>query len=102
MKKKFQFTSKKHSRQGVIAVLLGLLAALIMGAALLSAYLQKGHAGKYVAILGFLAMLITAAGLCFGIRGMKEEDVYRLLPFLGCGVNLLLLAGYAMIYVLGW
>ncbi len=81
---------------------LGLLGLLMTVAAVAAAYLQKGQAGRYVAVLGFLALLVAAGGFCFGIRGLKEEDAYRLFPFLGCGVNLLLVAGYVMIYMLGW
>lgn len=81
---------------------LGLLSLLMTGGALAAAYLQMGQAGKPVAIFGFLALLAACAGMYYGICGTKEEDVYLLLPRIGCGVNGILLAAYATIYVLGW
>ncbi len=101
-KRKIKFTNKRHSRFGIISVALGGAALLILMIVFAAAYLAGGAAGKYIAVLGFLALLLCLAGFCYGIRGKREEDVYALFPNLGCGLNIILLAAFGMIYMLGW
>ncbi len=102
MKKRYKFTDKNQSKNGIFSACLGMAALLLTGGVFAAAYLQSGQAGKTVAVLGFLALLLSVAGLYYGSLGLKEEDVYRLFPYLGCTVNVVVLAAYVMIYVLGW
>ena len=81
---------------------LGALALAIVAGIFAAAYLQSGQAGKIIAVLGFFALILACAGLYYGVRGLGEEDVYRLFPWLGCVVNGVLLVAFATIYVLGW
>lgn len=53
-------------------------------------------------MLGFLALLLSIGGLYYGFSSMKEEDTYRLFPYLGCGVNGMILTAYVLVYMLGW
>lgn len=101
-KKRLKFTDRKHSRQGILSSCLGAGAFLVLAGIFAAAYIQRGQAGKIIAVLGFLAFLLACAGLGYGILGMKEEEVYRLFPYLGCGLNGILLAGFVLIYALGW
>lgn len=101
-KRRYKFTDKNQSRQGIISSVIGTLALLLTAGILAAAYMQSGRAGKIIAIPGFLALLLSLAGLYYGIRGVREEDTYRLFPWLGCIVNGIILAAYVMVYVLGW
>ncbi|MBS6397365.1 MAG: hypothetical protein KH452_09495 [Clostridiales bacterium] len=101
-KRKYKFTDRNQSRPGIISSLIGAAACLLTAGVLAAAYVQSGQAGKFIAVLGFIALLLSIAGIYYGVLGMKEEDVYRLFPYLGCGVNGLVLAAYMMVYVLGW
>lgn len=101
-KRRYKFTDKNQSRQGIISSVIGILALLLTAGVMAAAYMQNGQAGKIIAIPGFLALLISLAGLYYGIRGTREEDTYHLFPWLGCALNGIILAVYALIYVLGW
>lgn len=101
-KKKYKFTDKKHSRTGMLSSALGAAALLMTLGAFAAAYAQSGQAGRWIAVLGFLALILTGAGLYYGFRGLGEEDVYPLFPWLGCGLNAVLLLAFVLIYVLGW
>ncbi|MDO4260651.1 MAG: DUF6142 family protein [Eubacteriales bacterium] len=102
LRRKIKFTDKKHSRPGMVSSALGLASALTVLGLFAAAYVRRGQAGRAVAVLGFLALLLAGAGVYYGVLGMREEDTYRLFPQLGTGLNLLLLAGFAAIYILGW
>ena len=102
MKKRYKFTDKNQSKNGIISASLGAAALLLTGGIFVSAYLRNGQAGKEVAVLGFLALLLSIGGLYYGFSSMKEEDTYRLFPYLGCGVNGMILTAYVLVYMLGW
>lgn len=101
-KRKYKFTDKNQSRLGIISSAVGVLVVVLTSAMVAVAYMQSGQAGKFVAIPGFLALLLSIAGLYYGIRGTKEEDTYHLFSWLGCLMNGLVLAVYVLIYILGW
>ena len=82
--------------------MIGILALFLTGGTLAAAYTEYGQAGKGIAVLGFLALLMAAAGLYQGIRGLREEDSYQLFPCVGCVLNGLLLTAFICIYILGW
>jgi FtsH-binding integral membrane protein len=101
-KKKYKFTDKTHSRQGVLSSVLGLLSLLLLVFVSAAAYQKSGQAGKEIALLGFLALLLACVGLYQGVRSLKEEDSYPLFPWLGSGLNGILLIAFVLIYILGW
>ena len=101
-KRQYKFTDRMHSRQGMISSSLGALAFLMTVGVFAAAYMQNGQAGKLIAVFGFLALILACVGVYYGVRGLGEEDVYRLFPWLGCTVNGVLLVAFATIYVLGW
>lgn len=102
LRRKYKFTDKNRSRTGTISSILGAVSLLLLGGALWAAYMYAGQAGRYIAIPGFLALMVSAAGLYYGILGTREEDTWQVLPRLGCGMNILALAACVMIYITGW
>ena len=101
-KRKIKVTDKKHSRNGILSTILGAVSAGLLFCQLAAAYLTSGQAGKAVAVLGLLAFFVACAGAWYGVLGRRDEDSYRLFPDLGIGINGLLLAGFVMIYIMGW
>lgn len=101
-KRKYKFTDKSQSKCGIISSVIGVLAISLTAGMVAVAYLQGGQAGKFVAIPGFLALLLSFVGMFYGVRGTKEEETYHLFPWLGCLMNGLTLAAYVLIYILGW
>lgn len=102
MKRRYKFTVKNQSRSGIISTVTGLAALVMTGCAAADAYRMYGQAGKGIAVLGFLALLLALYGLYKGIRGLKEEDTWQLFPYLGCALNGMLLTAFVCIYMLGW
>ena len=86
----------------MISSCLGAAAFLLLAGVFAAAYLQNGQAGRFIAVLAFLAFILACTGMYYGIRAFGEEDIYLLFPRLGCTVNGALLAAFAAIYILGW
>lgn len=101
-KRKYKFTDKSQSRLGIVSCVISVAAMAMTAGALAAAYMQSGQAGKIVAIPVFVALCLSLMGLYYSFRGMREEDTYHLFPWLGCGMNGMILAAFAAICVLGW
>lgn len=101
-KRKYKFTDKNQSRQGIISSIIGAVSVLLIVGMIAVAYMQNGQTGKWIAIPGILVLLLAVTGLYHGFLGTKEEDTYHLFPWLGCGMNGIVLAAFVLIYIVGW
>lgn len=101
-RRKYKFTDKNQSKQGAISSILGIFCVLAVAGMVAVAYLHSGQAGKWIAVPGIVVVILAITGMYHGILGTKEEDTYRLLPWLGCGMNGIVLAAFVLIYILGW
>lgn len=102
MRRRYKFTDRNQSKQGIVSSVIGMMALLLTGSMVAAAYLEYGQAGKLIAVLGFLALLLSLDGLYHGFRGLGEEDTYKGFPYAGCVLNGLVLIAFAGIYMLGW
>ncbi len=101
-KRKYKFTRKRQSQAGIASTAAGVAALLCVASVTAIAYLESGAAGKIIAIPGFLALLLSLLGFVKGIKGIREEDTYRLFPWLGFILNILVLTIFGWIYTMGW
>ena len=72
----YKFTDKHHSKYGIRSTAVGGIALLFTLIDLYCAYLAKGEAGKYTALLGMIALLCSIYGVGVGLHSFKEEEVY--------------------------
>lgn len=101
-KRKYKFTRKRQSRVGIVSFVVGILALLCVSGMVAIAYLESGAAGKVIAIPAFAALLLAFFGFVKGIQGIREEDTYRMFPWLGFLINGIVLAVFGLIYTMGW
>ncbi len=101
MKRRYKFTVRNLSRAGIRSSVRGMIALLLTGGMVATAYMEYGQAGKQIAVLGLLALLLALTGLYQGIRGLGEEDTYKGFPYMGCVLNGLVLLAFVGIYLLG-
>lgn len=101
-KRKYKFTRRKQSRLGILATIAGVLALLCVVSMVVIAYLESGAAGKVIAVPAFLALLLALLGFFKSICGIREEDTYRLFPWMGFILNGMVLIVFGLIYTVGW
>lgn len=101
-KRRYSFKDKSQSKRGIWSCLMGAGALLLIGISIGAAYVRMGQAGKFIAILGLMALILAGVGLYFGFLGTKEQDSYQLFPRLGCGMNIIIILICLEIYILGW
>lgn len=101
-KRRYKFTGKRQSGWGIASTVAGVAALIMTVSAAVAAYMQSGQAGRIIGVLGFVALFLSVLGMYYGIRGIRQEDVYRLFPWMGFVINWMILAVFVMIYILGW
>lgn len=100
-RRNYKFTDKRHTRQGLMALALGVLSLVLTAASLLLAYQKSGEAGSIVGLMGIFALLFSIAGFVLAIRGFQEEDVYYISSQIGAVLNGLLFIGWAFVCMIG-
>lgn len=103
MKKRpgYIFTNKTHSNRAIMSTILGVISTMSLIAVIYLTYVQKGDSPISYGLTGFLAMLMSLTGVTLGIITALEKDRYKLFPTLGIVLNLIALAGIAVIIYAG-
>lgn len=100
-KRSYKFTDKKHTRQGIVSSLLGIIAFVLLVAGLLISYHMFGAGGPYVGLMGFLSLIFSVMGFVLGARGFHEEEVYYFFSKIGVGLNGILFVLWMLIFIEG-
>ena len=100
-KKNYMFSNKKHSQRGIIASALGLIAFISLVITITLTYLGGGEPNKRLAVTTLFSLLISIAGLVFGIVARTEKDIYYLFPRIGIFLNLFVMMVIGFILFFG-
>ena len=88
----------KHARKGIQSCMMAVLCAVILIVMILVSFLMKGNVNI---IVGFLCFALAVYGFRLGLRGLNERDKKYITCKVGIGVNGLVLAGVAAIFIRG-
>lgn len=99
-KKNYMFSNKKHSQRGITASVLGLIAFISLAITMILTYLGAGEPNKRLAVTTLFSLLISIAGLVFGIIARTEKEIYYLFPRIGIFLNLfvMLVIGFILFF----
>ncbi|HBA64229.1 MAG TPA: hypothetical protein DCZ20_10270 [Lachnospiraceae bacterium] len=99
--RKYGQAKLKASRRGITSLILAVMTAAVLAGLVMIAYTTKGKAASYVGGVGLTAFLCSVAGLVTACKGFKERDRRYFTCKLGIGLHLLVIAGYAAIFLRG-
>lgn len=100
-KNAYKFGAKKHSKRGKISLVLAVL-SFLAGVGMVVVSVQKGgNANEYIGSAGLFSLMVSIVSLFMGLVSLGEES-YKLFPVLGSICSGLVLAGWTVIYVLGF
>lgn len=100
-RKSFMFTSRKHSRNGIISVILGITALTGLVAAVLISFANRGETPLRMGGVGLVGMISAVFGFIVGLVSTKEYDLYMLFPRMGVILNGIAVFAWAYIIVIG-
>lgn len=96
-----KFSGRTHSKNGIASFSIGIILAVSLVMLIDYTFAIAGTASLYIGSAGVLIALLSIVGFVFGIRGLKEEDVYKISSSLGTLSNALVFAALVAIFVSG-
>lgn len=100
-KSNVMFTSKKHSKSGIISTVLGIVSIIVLIILALYSGFHGGNSGMVIGGIGLAALIFSVAGFLIGIQSLNEDEVYYGFPVVGTSLNTILLIVYIIIYIMG-
>lgn len=93
---KVKFSDRHMAVGGVVSVVLGVMAVLLIIVAVVLSFLNKGNGPLVVGALGVSAFLFDVGGLTIGLLSFKESDKYY-----GTSIAGSMLCGTLFVFMLG-
>lgn len=84
-----------------MSTILGIISVASLGIVVYLTYLQGGEATVGYGVTGLLATIFSIVGLGLGIVTVRDKSYYRLFPWLGVVLNLVVLGSISLILYLG-
>lgn len=97
----YKFGDKKHSKKGKISLVMAVLSFLAGIGMVIVSVQSGGNVNEYVGSAGVFSLLVSIVSLLMGLVSLGE-DSYKLFPILGSICSAFVLAGWTVIYVLGF
>lgn len=88
-RREYRFTSKSHSKTGIMSVVCGALSVTGFVIALIKVINDGGQAAERMGAAGFVSFVFCFAGLSLGILALMEKDRFELFPRLGFALSIL-------------
>ena len=99
--KSFMFTTKHHSFSGVMGVVVCVISILVMTGGIYMAFINKGKSNVTMGAEGLFAMILDLLGIISGITALSERDIHRWVPILSIIANMIVLAVWIALVMLG-
>lgn len=98
----YKFTEKTHSKRGIRAFGMAFVSIIVAISVVVISFQNAGNASVYVGSAGLFSMGLALAGLVLGIKGLKEEDSYKIFPGLGTFFSATAFLGWLAVYIVGF
>ena len=99
--KKYRFTSNRHSRRGMLALIFGVISIVSFFLANVITIRNTEQMAERMGGAGLFATIFGIAGMVLGLISLKEEDVFPLLPRIGFAVSLISVLLWGLLVYVG-
>lgn len=98
----YKFTEKKQSARGIFALLLALLSIGIFAAVIFNSFQNGGNGSMYLGSFGVGSMILSVVSLVIAVLSLKEENSFKLFPYLATIFSFLSAGVWITLYVVGF
>lgn len=99
--RRIQFTDRSHPAMGIVSVILGIVALIMLVALCVLSGRAKGNSGLSAGALGMVSMIMSIMGFIMAIRCYRQEDIYMVTPTLGSVINGILIVVFLLLFFIG-
>ena len=93
---------KHDSVLGLVSIIVGIAAVVVLLGLFLLSYIQHGKAGIWIGLLGILLAFATVAGVVIAIFGLSDTEAKKGKPVLGIVLNAVLFSALVVLYIIGF
>ena len=97
----YKFTEKTQSKKGIAAVLLAAISISILVYVVVNSFHHRGNGSMYLGSAGVCSMLISFVAAAVAVMSLKEEESFKLFPYLATVLSFLSAAAWIAIYAAG-
>lgn len=97
----YKFTEKTQSKRGIAGFVLAAVSIGILVYVLWNSFLHEGAGSMYLGSAGVTSMLLSVVAFVVSVMSLREEDSFKLFPYLGTFCSGLVLAAWIGLYVIG-
>ena len=98
--KRYIFTSNRHSKRGMMALIFGMMSLISFLATTISIR-NPGEMISRMGGVGLLAMILALTGLILGILALQEDNVFPMMPRAGFAVSLISIVLWGCVIYIG-
>lgn len=98
----YKFTDKTQSKRGIFSLSLAVLSFLIFVVVVMRSFYSGGNGSMYLGSAGVSSMLLSIVALVLALLSLREENSYKLFPYLATTVSFLDAGIWIALYVVGF
>ena len=96
-----QFSNRTHPKSGIVSLIMGAAAIIILLVLFLVSGANRGEAGGWIGIAGIWTLVLAVVGFVLAVKSYKMDDIYRVTPTLGSVFNGIVVVAMMLLYVVG-
>ena len=97
----YKFTEKKQSKRGIVASCIALVSIGIFAYVVWNSYTHEGAGSMYLGSAGVASMILSVVAFVVAVSSMREEDSFKLFPYLATICSGLSFGTWVILYIIG-
>ena len=97
----YKFTEKTQSKRGIVGFLIAAVSIGIFSYVVWNYCSHEGAGSMYLGSAGVASMILSIVALVLAIMSLKEENSFKLFPYLAVVSSTLALGTWIALYVMG-
>ncbi len=101
-KRNYKFTEKTQSKRGIASLFTAIVSMAIFAAVVVDSFWNRGSGSIYLGSIGIFSMLLAVTALVLAVGSLREENSFKLFPYLATFFSFLTTGVWVALYVLGF
>lgn len=100
-RRNYKFTEKTQSKRGITALLLAVISLAVLVFVIVNSFQNRGNGSMYLGSAGVASMLVGVVAVVLAIGSLREENSFKLFPYLATIMSFLVTGVWLVLYVVG-
>lgn len=97
----YKFTEKTQSKKGILAFALACVSIAVFVAVVYNSFQNRGNGSMYLGSAGIASLLLGCVSFVLAVQSLKEENSFRLFPYLSAVCSFLITGVWIALFVTG-